>query len=45
LGRTWLRRPDLLSQRGLDAASRALLDEFRREHASGQSTRQDDAVE
>jgi len=45
LGRTWLRRPDLLSQRGLDAASRALLDEFRREHASGQSTRQDDAAE
>jgi tRNA (guanine37-N1)-methyltransferase len=44
LGRTWLRRPDLLSQRGLDATSRALLDEFRREHASGQSTRQDDAT-
>ena len=40
LGRTWLRRPDLLSQRGLDAKSRALLDEFRREHS-----RQDDAAE
>ena len=44
LGRTWLRRPDLLSQRGLDAASRALLDEFRREHASQGRARQDDAA-
>jgi tRNA (guanine37-N1)-methyltransferase len=33
LGRTWLRRPDLLAQRTLDKESRALLDEFRREHA------------
>jgi tRNA (guanine37-N1)-methyltransferase len=33
LGRTWLRRPDLLAQRALDTESRALLDEFRREHA------------
>lgn len=33
LGRTWLRRPDLLAQRALDKESRALLDEFRREHA------------
>lgn len=33
LGRTWLRRPDLLAQRVLDPESRALLDEFRREHA------------
>ena len=33
LGRTWLRRPDLLTQRALDDESRALLDEFRREYA------------
>ena len=31
LGRTWLRRPDLLAARELDAEQRALLDEFRRE--------------
>jgi tRNA (guanine37-N1)-methyltransferase len=44
LGRTWLRRPDLLAQRELDAESRALLDEFRREHAKAQQ-RQNDAVD
>jgi tRNA (guanine37-N1)-methyltransferase len=33
LGRTWLRRPDLLTRRVLDKQSRALLDEFRREYA------------
>ena len=32
LGRTWLRRPDLLARRALDDESRALLDEFRREY-------------
>src|SRR5690606_23027882 len=32
LGRTWLRRPDLLAQRVLDKTSRALLEEFIREH-------------
>jgi len=32
LGRTWLRRPDLLARTELDAESRRLLDEFRREH-------------
>ena len=32
LGRTWLRRPDLLAQRALDSESRALLDDFRREY-------------
>ena len=31
LGRTWLRRPDLLAQVELDATDRRLLDEFRRE--------------
>jgi tRNA (guanine37-N1)-methyltransferase len=28
LGRTWLRRPDLLARRGLTTAEQALLDEF-----------------
>jgi tRNA (guanine37-N1)-methyltransferase len=37
LGRTWLRRPELLTQRALDAESRALLDEFRREHAAARN--------
>jgi tRNA (guanine37-N1)-methyltransferase len=32
LGRTWLRRPELLAQRGLDTQERALLDEFIREY-------------
>ena len=31
LGRTWLRRPDLLARCELDAGARALLEEFRRE--------------
>jgi tRNA (guanine37-N1)-methyltransferase len=35
LGRTWLRRPDLLEQAGLDKKTRALLDEFQYEHAQG----------
>jgi len=34
LGRTWLRRPELLAQLKLDEEMRALLEEFRREHAS-----------
>lgn len=34
LGRTWLRRPDLLARVELDAASRRLLDEFRREYVT-----------
>jgi tRNA (guanine37-N1)-methyltransferase len=34
LGRTWLRRPDLLARVALSAEDRRLLDEFRREHAS-----------
>jgi tRNA (guanine37-N1)-methyltransferase len=44
LGRTWLRRPDLLAQRALDKESLALLDEFRREHALAQ-LRQNDAAD
>lgn len=32
LGRTWLRRPDLISTKDLDEYSQALLDEFIREH-------------
>ncbi len=33
LGRTWLRRPDLLARLELDGEAQQLLDEFRREHA------------
>jgi tRNA (guanine37-N1)-methyltransferase len=32
LGRTWLRRPDLLAKRSLSGTEQALLAEFRREH-------------
>jgi tRNA (guanine37-N1)-methyltransferase len=35
LGRTWLRRPDLLAQIELNGEQRKLLEEFRREHLSG----------
>ena len=45
LGRTWLRRPDLLSQRALDTSSRALLDEFRREHAPSGQARPNETVD
>jgi tRNA (guanine37-N1)-methyltransferase len=31
LGRTWLRRPDLLAGRGMSETERALLEEFKRE--------------
>lgn len=34
LGRTWLRRPDLLAKVALDSEARALLEEFQREHAN-----------
>jgi tRNA (guanine37-N1)-methyltransferase len=34
LGRTWLRRPDLLEVRTLSAEERKLLEEFQREHRS-----------
>jgi tRNA (guanine37-N1)-methyltransferase len=32
LGRTWLRRPELLERLELDEEMRGLLEEFRREH-------------
>ena len=32
LGRTWLRRPELIERRGLNELELGLLDEFRREH-------------
>jgi tRNA (guanine37-N1)-methyltransferase len=34
LGRTWLRRPELLAQRELTAEQKQLLEEFQREHES-----------
>jgi tRNA (guanine37-N1)-methyltransferase len=34
LGRTWLRRPDLLAQRDLTREERELLEEFKKEHAA-----------
>lgn len=40
LGRTWLRRPDLLARRGLSDSERALLDEFVQAHAA-QASNQD----
>ena len=33
LGRTWLRRPELLERRGLSSEERALLEEFKLERA------------
>jgi tRNA (guanine37-N1)-methyltransferase len=35
LGRTWLRRPDLLAKRALSATEKSLLAEFRAEHERG----------
>ena len=35
LGRTWLRRPDLLERRGMSDEERALLEEFKAERANG----------
>jgi tRNA (guanine37-N1)-methyltransferase len=32
LGRTWLRRPELLERRGMSEAERRLLEEFKQEH-------------
>jgi tRNA (guanine37-N1)-methyltransferase len=36
LGRTWLRRPELLERRGMSAEERGLLEEFKIERARGQ---------
>lgn len=38
LGRTWLRRPDLLERRGMSAEERELLEEFKRAAAGRRST-------
>jgi len=35
LGRTWLRRPELLERRGMDENERKLLEEFRQELDQG----------
>jgi tRNA (guanine37-N1)-methyltransferase len=35
LGRTWLRRPELLESRGMNAEESELLEEFKREHKTG----------
>lgn len=40
LGRTWLRRPDLLERRGLSDEERALLDEFRAEQSDAPTGRE-----
>ncbi len=45
LGRTWLRRPDLLTRCELDDQSRALLDQFRREHAVQGRARQNEGAD
>jgi tRNA (guanine37-N1)-methyltransferase len=34
LGRTWLRRPELLERRGMSGEERALLDDFKRARAA-----------
>ena len=39
LGRTWLRRPELLERRGMSGEERALLEEFKRRRARGASRR------
>lgn len=39
LGRTWLRRPDLLERRALSDEERALLEEFQAEHRSARDGR------
>jgi tRNA (guanine37-N1)-methyltransferase len=45
LGRTWLRRPDLLARCVLDDESRVLLEAFRREHVRHEQARQNEAAE
>jgi tRNA (guanine37-N1)-methyltransferase len=41
LGRTWLRRPDLLERRGMSVEERALLEEFKERYDEGDSNEQD----
>ena len=41
LGRTWLRRPELLERRGMNEAERALLEEFKIERAGGTGRSED----
>lgn len=41
LGRTWLRRPELLDRQALDAADQALLDEFLADVASSDAAREE----
>jgi tRNA (guanine37-N1)-methyltransferase len=43
LGRTWLRRPDLLDEAGLSKADRALLDGFRAQYAAALQDAGEDA--
>ena len=43
LGRTWLRRPDLIAKLELDKTKRALLDEFRAEHEASTMHRRREA--
>jgi tRNA (guanine37-N1)-methyltransferase len=43
LGRTWLRRPDLLALERLDAERRSLLEEFMRERAEAAGGGQESA--
>jgi tRNA (guanine37-N1)-methyltransferase len=43
LGRTWLRRPELLERRGMSDEERALLEEFKIERAGGTSGRIEDS--
>ena len=43
LGRTWLRRPDLLARRELDKEARQLLEEFRREWLAARAGEQPEA--
>jgi tRNA (guanine37-N1)-methyltransferase len=44
LGRTWLRRPDLLANRELDFAQRTLLDEYIREREQIRTGTRSDAA-
>src|SRR6201991_1476023 len=43
LGRTWLRRPDLLAHVEADREARALLEEFRREHFDALQAKQNES--